>query len=57
MPTEEVVDQDNIWNSVVDAVEGVSSEGVDDDEEVWEAIAVRANRDIIASLSVSPLLI
>jgi hypothetical protein len=57
MLTDEDIDEDHIWNSVVDAVDGVSSVGVDDDEEDEEAAAIKANRDIIASLSVSPLLI
>ena len=57
MLTGEDIDEDHVWNSVVDAVDGISSEGVDDDEEDEEAVAIKANRDIIASLSVSPLLI
>jgi hypothetical protein len=56
MHIEEDIDQNHVWNSVIDAADGVSSEGVDEEEEDEDAIAIKAEKDIIANLSVSPLL-
>lgn len=52
--TDETIDKDTIWNSVVDAVEGGSTEEVEDEEEAFETAAEKAKKDILAALSVSP---
>lgn len=54
--TEEDVDQDHVWNSVIDAVNHAGSEEASEEEDDKEAVAAKADSDIASALSVSPLI-